>query len=147
MELLLGILDSLGVNSSYFIQFTTFIVVFFVLKFLFIDKLLFVLVERARLTEESSNQSSKLIQESEMIKNEYDQKIKAAKNEVLHNNKEQKDKIIKEYQNKVTAHEKEQEALLKQRIADIDSEYDQILKHLEQSKESSVEAITQKLVK
>lgn len=79
MEMLLGILDRLEINSSVFTQTIVVFVLFFIAKYLFYGKLQDILETRAAKTTGLESQADKQFERVEALKEEYENKISGAR--------------------------------------------------------------------
>ncbi len=115
MDKLIGIFQQLGVDSSIFIQFIIFTVIFLLLKMLLFNKLLFVLQLRESKTTKLDEEANDTFSKAETLAEEYHQKIAvihdganseaSSRKEKIKSSEDEKlkattEQILKEYEDK-----------------------------------------------
>jgi F0F1-type ATP synthase membrane subunit b/b' len=78
MEIALNIMKQLGLNTAFFYQLVIVVLFFVVSKFLFLDRLRDILVERINKTSKLENNADQTFQEIDKLTAEYDEKMKQA---------------------------------------------------------------------
>jgi F0F1-type ATP synthase membrane subunit b/b' len=83
MDALLAILGKVGIDSSFFYQLSVFAIFYFIMSFVFIDKLKNVLVARENATGRLENTLEHQEKELEELKKEYEAKKNAAQKKIF----------------------------------------------------------------
>lgn len=93
MDKLIGIFQQLGVDSSIFIQFAIFAVIFTLLKMLLFNKLLFVLQLRESKTTKLDEEANETFTKAESLAEEYHKKISVIQEKANNESSSRKEKI------------------------------------------------------
>jgi len=118
MDKFIGIFQKLGVDGSIFYQFAIFVVLFFLLKVVFFNKLLFVLQTRESKTTKLDEEAGEKFKEAENLSKKFDEEIQKT-NEEIHlrmsdlkskslsdiskSQKEKETEVLSEYENNKNA--------------------------------------------
>lgn len=107
MDVALGILQQLGADSSLLYQFIIFVVLFFVTKFLFFDRLQSVIERREQQTVGLEVAAGKQLDEVNQLADEYREKVTTAKKSARAEYEVKKNEIIRGEEAKYKTKEKE----------------------------------------
>ena len=107
MDQILQIFAQLGVDQSIFFQFAIFIFIFFALKVLFLDKLLFVLETREQKTSKLEAAAKAKFERADKLAQEHRAKIASFHQEAQKNFNDNKQKMEREKSLKIKQAEKE----------------------------------------
>lgn len=96
MDKFIGIFQKLGVDESIFYQFGIFVIIFFLLKIVFFNKLLFVLQTRESKTTKLDLEAGSKFKEAEKLSEKFDKEIQKTSEEAHMKMSELKNKSVKE---------------------------------------------------
>jgi F0F1-type ATP synthase membrane subunit b/b' len=106
MEAIQKLLGQLEIDQSFFYQFAVFIVIFFLLKVVLFNKLLFVLVTRESKTTKLEETANKKFQEVEKLAKKYTDKIDEYNDEALVNINKKKSEVTGQNATQIKEEEK-----------------------------------------
>ncbi|MCF8058082.1 MAG: hypothetical protein K9K67_02205 [Bacteriovoracaceae bacterium] len=96
MDKFIGIFQKLGVDESIFYQFGIFVIIFFLLKVVFFNKLLFVLQTRESKTTKLDQEAGNKFKEADKLSEKFDKEIQKTSEEAHMKMSELKNKSVKE---------------------------------------------------
>ncbi len=105
MDQLLQIFTQLGVDQSIFYQFGVFIFIFFILKIILFDELLFVVETREARTTKLESLAKVKFDKADKLAAQYSEKIESFNEEAQNNLNQNKEKIEKEKASKIKMEE------------------------------------------
>ncbi len=146
MDKIIQIFVKLGVDQSIFYQFLIFTVIFFLLKTLFFNKLLFVLQTRESKTTKLEEGAGNKMKEADKLSKEFEEEVRKA-NDLAHQAmSEKKSTALKNIEEMQKAEEskilKSFEERKSEVVASIESSKQQILSSADELSEKLVEKIT-----
>ena len=94
MDTIYIVFDSLQIDKNFFIQFVLVTVLYFVLRFLFLDKLQEVLTLREDNTTKMESGADEKLNQAEKISKQYKEKIEDARQEAFKIISKRKDEVI-----------------------------------------------------
>lgn len=107
-----AIIGQLGLNISFIFQFITTIILFFVAKHIFINKLQFIIENREEKTVKLESSADNIFERANTLSQKYNQRINEAKIDSQKRFNEEKSKIIKENDYKLKEAEKDIEKFI-----------------------------------
>ena len=122
MDTITNIFSSLGVDQSIFIQFPIVIVLYFVLRFLFLDKLQEVLDMREAQTTKLESSADEKFKEAEKLESEYSTRIDKAQVDAYKKFNEQREKALARQKQQIKDHEEKINDQLEQKRTELFSE-------------------------
>ncbi len=147
MEVLTGILNQLDINITVFYNLAFILVMFFLTKILFFNKLQGVLENRLEKTVKSEGASDEKFAKIKEMETEYNVKIAAAKNAAYQKFSASKNEITKDLDQKIKIKESEletryEDAKVKQK-AEYETSKETLMKEVESLSDSLVTKILQ----
>ncbi len=146
MDKIIQIFVKLGVDQSIFYQFAIFTVIFFLLKTLFFNKLLFVLQTRESKTTKLEEGAGDKMKEAEKLSKQFDEEVQKTNEQVYQKMSEKKSTALK---NIDSVQKTEEEKILKafedrkaEVVASIEANKAQILSHADELSQTLVDKIT-----
>lgn len=131
MDLVLSVFKKLNVDQTVFIQFAILVVLFFLLKVIFFNKLQFVLELRESKTTKLEDNANKTFSEAESLSQKYKEKIDKAYVEAQEKYNKRKTEILdREKQNIKTAENQINQVVEQERaqfVAELDSKRKEVL--------------------
>lgn len=131
MDLILSVFKKLNVDQTVFIQFGILVVLFFLLKVIFFNKLQFVLELRESKTTKLEDNANKTFSQAESLSQKYKEQIDKAYVEAQEKYNKRKNEILdREKQNIKTAENQINQEVEKERaafVAELDSKKKEVL--------------------
>lgn len=147
MDLVLGIFGQLGADSTVFIQFGIFVIVFLAAKFLFVNRLQMVIENREEKTVKLEGSAEKQFEKINQMSSDYKTKINSANKEVKELFEEEKAKITKSFESNYREKETEINKFIEEARAEAGVEIEKKKEEVFSQAESLSNQLVQKITK